>query len=139
MTYAKPLPEPDPDSAPFWEGCHHHRLMLQRCGNCGRHRFPAQRLCPHCRSAEAEWVEASGQGKVFSWIVVRHPVPRDVYAQDVPYVVALVELAEGVRMPSNIIDCKPEDVVAGMPVSVTFKDVTPDITLPLFRPEARTA
>ena len=71
---------------------------------------------------------------MFSWIVVRHPVPRDVYAQDVPYVVALIELAEGVRIPSNIVGCVPEDVTAGMPVSVTFRAVTPDITLPLFQP-----
>lgn len=139
MTYAKPLPEPDPNSAPFWEGCHRHRLMLQRCGHCARHRFPAQRLCPHCRSAEAEWVEASGEGTVFSWIVVRHPVPREVFGQDVPYVVALIDLAEGVRMPSNIVGCAPEEVTAGMPVSVVFKDVTADISLPLFTPEVRGA
>jgi uncharacterized OB-fold protein len=109
---------------------------LQRCGDCGRYRFPAARLCPHCRSARSEWVAASGNGTIFSWIVVRHPVPRDVYAGDVPYVVALVELDEGVRMPSNVVGCTPEEIYAGMPVSVVFRQVTPQVTLPLFTPRA---
>ena len=75
---------------------------------------------------------------MFSWIVVRHPVPRDIYAQDVPYVVALVELVEGVRIPSNIVECTPEDISAGMPVKVVFRPVTADITLPLFEPTKAT-
>jgi uncharacterized OB-fold protein len=133
-TYAKPLPVPDPDSALFWAGCRERRLMLQRCGGCGQHRFPANQMCPHCRSTEAEWVQASGKGTVFSWIVVRHPVPRDIYAGDVPYIVALVALAEGVRMPTNIIGCAPEAVTADMAVTVGFETVTPEITLPRFRP-----
>tara|TARA_R110000868_G_scaffold194564_4_gene440082 strand:+ start:245 stop:451 length:207 start_codon:yes stop_codon:yes gene_type:complete len=67
---------------------------------------------------------------------VRHPVPKDVYALDVPYVVALVELDEGVRMPTNIIDCLPEDVKADMRVQVAYRDVTDEITLPVFAPAA---
>jgi uncharacterized OB-fold protein len=134
--YQKPLPAPDPDSQPFWEGCRAHRLLLQRCTACGRCRFPAAPFCPDCQSRESEWVAASGRGTVFSWIVVRHPVPKDVYAGDVPYVVALVELAEGVRMATNIVGCAPEAVVAGLPVEVTFEDVTAEITLPRFRPAA---
>jgi uncharacterized OB-fold protein len=111
--------------------------MLQRCGECGHVRFPPTRFCAKCRSVECEWIESKGHGRVFSWIVVRHPVPRDVYAQEVPYVVALIELDEGVRIPSNIIDCKPDDVSAGMPVSVVFRAVTPEVTLPLFQPVTR--
>jgi uncharacterized OB-fold protein len=65
---------------------------------------------------------------------VRHPVPKEVYAGDVPYIVALVALDEGVRMPTNIVECKPEDVTADMPVSITFRDVTPEIALPVFKP-----
>lgn len=135
-SYDKPLPEADPDSQPFWEGCRAHRLMLQRCADCGAFRFPASRHCPHCRSTRAEWLPAKGEGSVFSWIVVVHPVPGDVYAAEVPYVVALVELAEGVRMATNIVGCDPHGIEARMPVEVVFDDVTPEITLPRFRPAA---
>ncbi|MCC7273772.1 MAG: OB-fold domain-containing protein [Alphaproteobacteria bacterium] len=134
--YGKPLPVPDADSRHFWAGCRSHRLLLQRCRSCGTHRFPAGALCPACRSREADWIESRGRGTVFSWITVRHPVPRDVYAADVPYVVALVDLEEGVRMATNIVGCAPEEVTAGMPVEVAFEDVTAEISLPRFRPAA---
>lgn len=139
MSYAKPLPVADSETRPFWDACQSGKLTIQRCISCGHVRFPPTRFCSKCRSAECEWIESKGQGRVFSWIVVRHPVPRDVYAKDVPYVVALIELDEGVRIPSNIVDCTPEDVTAGMPVSVTFRAVTPEITLPLFQPVAKSA
>lgn len=132
--YGKPIPVPDPNSAPFWAGCRESRLLIQHCEACGRNQFPPSQVCAHCGAGGLSWNEASGTGKVFSWIVVRHPVPKPVYAQDVPYVVALVELAEGVRMPSNIIGCPPEDVVADMPVRVTFRQVTDEVVLPLFEP-----
>jgi len=134
MTYAKPLPVPDPESRPFWEGCRDHKLLIVRCKSCGTNRFPATSYCFNCQSPDFDWVESRGRGKVFSWIVVRHPVPRDVYADDVPYVVALVTLDEGVRMTTNIVDCPPEDVRADMAVQVGFRDVTPDISLPVFSP-----
>jgi uncharacterized OB-fold protein len=134
MSYDKPLPVLDPESTPFWEACRGHRLKIVKCGDCGQLRFPPTSFCPNCNSNRVEWVEASGKGTVFSWIVVRHPVPKDVYAGDVPYVVALVTLEEGVRMPTNIVGCAPEDVTASMPVVVQFRDVTPEITLPVFAP-----
>lgn len=139
MTYAKPLPEPDIESRPFWDAAREHRLVIQRCLDCGAHRFPAATFCAACRSDRSEWVQASGKGRVFSWIVVNHPVPKDVYGPDVPYVVALVTLEEGVRLVSNIVGCDPSAVVADMPVRVTFDDVTDKISLPRFRPEASRA
>ena len=138
MSYPKPLPVLDPETRPFWEACRQGRLLLQRCAECGHLRFPPTRFCSRCNSAKCDWIESKGEGIVFSWIVVRHPVPRDIYAQDVPYVVALVELAEGVRIPSNIVKCTPEDISAGMPVKVVFRPVTADITLPLFEPTKAT-
>lgn len=132
--YLKPLPVPDPDSQPFWQGCKQHKLLLRRCLECRRFRFPPGPVCPHCRSRQSEWSEASGLGQVFSWIVVHHPVPKEVYAAEVPYVVALIELEEGVRMASNVIACPPAEIVAGMPVRVSFEDVTEAISLPKFRP-----
>ncbi len=134
MSYPKPLPVLDPETRPFWEACRAGRLMLQRCAGCGHTRFPPTKFCARCNSPEHEWIESRGHGRVFSWIVVRHPVPREVYAGDVPYVVALITLDEGVRIASNIIGIAPEDVKAEMPVRVVFREATPEITLPLFEP-----
>jgi len=131
--YAKPLPVPDSESTPFWDGMREGRLMLQRCASTGEHLFPPVTFCPGSLE-RPEWVQVSGKGTVFSWIVVRHPVPRDVYADDVPYVVALVTLDEGCRMTGNIFDCPPDEVRAGMPVEIVFNRVTNEITLPAFRP-----
>jgi len=135
MSHAgKPVPVPDVDSAPFWNGCREHRLLIERCAECGVPRFPPSGMCPHCRSNKVEWLKACGRGKVFSWIVVNHPVPKDIYRLDVPYVVALVELEEGVRMPTNIVGCDPGAIRADMPVEVAFEDVSAELTLPKFRP-----
>lgn len=134
MTYAKPLPVPDVETRPFWDACREGRLTLQRCTNCGHRRFPPTFYCAKCNSAEHEWIESTGRGRVFSWIVVRHPVPREIYAVDVPYVVALIELDEGVRIASNIVGIEPEEVTANMAVRAIFKPVTPDVTLPIFEP-----
>jgi uncharacterized OB-fold protein len=92
-------------------------------------------MCPHCQHLESEWVKLSGKGKVYSFVIVRranHPG----FAKDAPYVVAIIETDEGTRYTSNIIGCKPEEVYIDMPVEVVFEDVTPEITLPKFRPAA---
>jgi hypothetical protein len=75
-------------------------------------RFPPGPQCLQCGCESSTGSNASGRARVYSWIVVRHPVPAPIYAGDVPYVVALVELEEGVRMPTNIVDCAPEAVAA---------------------------
>ena len=82
---------------------------------------------------QSKWVAASGRGRLYSWIVVRHPIPREIYAGEVPYVVALVDLEEGVRIATNMTSV-PEDLTGDMPVEVVFDDVTPELTLPRFRP-----
>lgn len=133
--YNKPLPVPDSESTPFWDGMREGRLMLQRCASSGDHLFPPVTFCPGSLE-RPEWTQASGKGTVFSWIVVRHPVPRDIYAGEVPYIVAIVALDEGCRMTGNIVGCAPEEVRAGMPVEIVFNRVTPEITLPAFRPAA---
>ncbi len=132
-TYNKPLPVPDPESTPYWDGMREGRLMVQKCASTGEHLFPPVTFCPGSLE-KPEWVEAKGRGKVFSWIVVRHPVPKDIYADEVPYVVALVTLDEGCRMTGNIVGCEPEDVRADMEVEIVYNRVTPEITLPAFRP-----
>jgi uncharacterized OB-fold protein len=134
MSYDKPVPVVDPESRPFWEACRRHELSIPQCLSCGQTRFPPTTFCPHCQSSDTKWLAASGRGTVFSWIVVRHPVPKEVYAPDVPYVVAIVQLAEGVRMVANLEQCDPDAVSADMPVSIGFRDVTAELTLPVFHP-----
>ena len=134
----RPRPHPDPDSAPFWAGLAEGRLLLQQCRACARHRFPPAETCPHCRGVEAEWQPAGGNGRVYSWIVVRHPVPAEVFADEVPYVVALIDLDEGVRIVSNLVGIEPEAVRDGMPVRLTFRDSGGRV-LHAFRPEEETA
>ena len=137
IPYNKPVPVEDPDSAPFWAGCRDHQLLVQHCLHCGTPRYPARPHCYECQSTRHEWRAASGLGSVYSWIVVHHPVPKDIYAGDVPYVVALIDLDEGVRVASNIIDCDPAAISDGMRVAVLFEQVTPQVTLPKFRPAGR--
>lgn len=136
MSYAKPLPVPDPQTQPFWDGCRAGKLLIQRCGTCGTHRFPPTGVCAACGSEATEWVAATGRGKVFSWIVVELPIPKATYAQDVPYAVALVDLEEGVRMATNVVGCDPYAITAGMPVRVRFDAVTEEISLPRFVPDS---
>jgi uncharacterized OB-fold protein len=137
MEYTKPVPVIDHLSEQFWAGCREHQLRLQRCLACKARRFPAGPECRECGSPDAEWVVCEGRARVYSWIVVRHPVPADIYAAEVPYVVALVEFDDGVRMPTNIVGCSPEEITAGMEVDVSFNDISDTITLPVFRPVVR--
>ncbi len=134
MSNPKPMPAPDHLTSAFWAACKKHELRIQRCLECGSVRFPPGPVCLQCRSSNADWLLCKGVGKVYSWIVVRHPIPADIYASEVPYVVALIDLDEGVRMPSNIIGCDPNSVVAEMRVKVEFQDASDTVTLPRFRP-----
>ena len=134
--YKKPLPIPSQLSEPFWAACKNHELKIQRCQSCGAFRFPPAILCPECLSREVEWQKVSGRGKIFSFVVYRrlyHPA----FKADLPYTVAVIELEEGARLLSNIVDISPEKVRCDMPVEVIFQDVTPEVTLPKFRPLSR--
>jgi uncharacterized OB-fold protein len=133
--YAKPLPQVTREMAPFFEGARHHQLVVQRCRSCGTHRFPARDLCSRCLSREAEWAPVSGRGTVFSWAVM-HQVYHPGFAAEVPYAVVVIELEEGARLVSNLVDCPVAAIEIGMPVEVVFEDVTPEVTLPKFRPRA---
>ena len=131
----KPLPRPTEDSAPFWEAAHKGELRMQRCGDCGHIRFPPALLCARCLSERAEWVALSGRGTVFSWIVV-HQSQHPAFNTDVPYNVAIIELEEGPRLHTNIVDCANDRIYIGMPVEVTFARVSDDTALVKFRPRA---
>jgi hypothetical protein len=131
----KPLPQVTPAMAPFWEAARRHELVVQRCRGCGARRFPARELCSQCLSREAEWERVSGRGTVFSVAVV-HQALHPGFAAEVPYAVVVVELEEGPRMISNLLGVAPHEIRIGLPVEVVFEDVTPEITLPKFRPRA---
>lgn len=135
MKDKRPMPKVNSDNRPFWNGCRGHELRFQKCGTCGRVRWPPSGICPACHSDSTGWIVSGGRGRVFSFAVYRtafHPGFQDA----VPYVVALVELDEGPLMISNIIDCTPEDVTCDMTVEVTWEDISEEFSLPKFRPAA---
>lgn len=129
----KPLPGVTEDGAPYWEGCRQGELRIQRCDACQHLRFPPALVCPKCLAAEHTWVAMSGRATIWSFIVVHRPQHPGFFA-DAPYNVAVVELAEGIRLHTNVVDCANEELHIGMPVEVTFQKVDDEITLPKFRP-----
>jgi uncharacterized OB-fold protein len=124
--YAGFRPEVTEIDAPFWEGVRSGRLLLQVCGACGAHRFPPSLMCPRCHARAAGWTEAAGRGTVYSFTVVRR-APTPAYDHLVPYVLAQVELEEGVRITSTLAD--PEGVRVGAAVRVVFEQAAPDLVL----------
>ncbi len=133
--YRKPLPTVTPWSAPFWEGCRRGELLIQKCQTCGALNFYPKLYCAECLSSNLEWVKSAGRGKVYSYMVVYAFQPTE-FTEDVPYVVAIIDLDEGVRMMSNIVGCDPETVRCDMRVEVVFERATDAFTLPKFRPAA---
>jgi uncharacterized OB-fold protein len=133
--YKKPLPRVDEESKGFWEACQRHELYVQKCRNCGALRYYLRALCPTCLSDEVEWVLSSGRGTVYTYTVTQQNQAAG-FREELPYVLAYVELEEGVRILTNIVGCAPEDVRIGMGVEVVFEDVTSEATLPKFKPTA---
>lgn len=133
MAWEKPLPKPTALSQPFWDGTKQHELWLQRCDVCGSFRFPPLVLCRECLAEEHQWTAVSGKATVYSYVIQHRPA-TPAFADDLPYVVAEVELHEGPLMLTNIVGCDPSDVYVGMPVEVTFVDASDEITLYPFKP-----
>ena len=131
-TASKPLPLPDEASRPFYDAAMRGALMLMRCNACGTSRFPSRESCDECLSPDYEWYEASGLGTVRTFGVM-HQRYHPGFADELPYVIAIVELAEGPRLPANLRDVRNEDVHVGMPVVVSFEQYD-DVAIPRFRP-----
>ena len=125
-------PVPNEDSHPFWDGCRNGKLLLQQCQACGNVRYPPRPMCPTCSALTSEWVEAVGRGRIYSWVVAHHAA-HPALADEVPYNIVLVELEEGPRMVSNLLDVAPEVIAPNDPVEVVFVRVDEDLTLPQFR------
>ena len=126
-----PRPRPSLSDAPFWEYARRRELRLQRCSSCRAWRFPPAPVCDQCLSPEAEWAPLSGRGTIYSWIVFhRQYFP----ALPPPYNVASVELAEGPLFIGNVINVPDDAITIGLPVRVAWREVAPDLVLPVFEP-----
>lgn len=133
--YQGPLPVKQPESDFYWEKAQAHELWLRRCNTCKRAYFYPRDFCPYCGSRDVAWMRASGRGTLHTFAIV-HRAPVPAFRDHVPFVVAMVDLEEGARMPTNLVDVEPdpEHIKVGMAVEVAFADVTDEITLPVFRP-----
>lgn len=130
-----PLPVPDGEGAPFWEYLHAGELRIQRCAGCARLQHPPRVRCPSCGSFEHDWAPVSGRGTVYSFVVT-HQAIHSAFEGHLPYVTALVQLAEGPRLVTNLPGVAVDEVEIGMPVEVDLVRVSEEITLPLFRRSA---
>jgi len=129
----KPVPRVTADSAEFWRFCAEGRLMLRSCADCGNIFFYPRILCPACMSSNLIWTQASGAGTVHAVTIV-HRAPGEAFRADVPYTVALIDLAEGPRLMSNIVHYPPSDVHIGMAVRLVFEPRAEGIVIPQFTP-----
>ncbi len=128
----KPLPVVTEESRPFWEGCRQGKLLLQYCQQCQRYQFYPRLYCMQCGSNALRWVEASGRGVIYSYTIIRQSKSPE-FMNDTPYNVAIVQLEEGPRMLSNIVDADPSELEVDLPVTVVFDQVSEGISLPRFR------
>ena len=129
----KPLPAITAENRPFWEGCKQGKLLLQFCAACQQYQFYPRLYCMHCGAQEPDWVEASGRGVIYSYTIIRQNKSPE-FRDDVPYNVALIQLDEGPRMMSSVVEITPDDLRVDLPVVVVFDSITDEISLPRFRP-----
>jgi uncharacterized OB-fold protein len=125
---------PSPSTEPFWAAAAQHRLVLPRCTVCGTFRLPPSPFCWKCRAQDVEWVEHDGAGTVYSYTVIRHAVIPQV-RDALPLIAAVVELpgTGGCRLIGNLVDCEPEAVRIGAPVTLDWYDVRDGTSIPVFR------
>jgi uncharacterized OB-fold protein len=127
------LPVPDDETQPFWDAAREGKLLIKRCADCGRAHFYPRPFCPFCWSAAVSWEAASGQAALYTWSVVHHnDLPP--FSERIPYVAAVVDLAEGPRMMTNVVDCDPDRLEVGMRLHVAYRELADDVTVPVFTP-----
>lgn len=131
----RPLPQPTLITQPYWDAARAHRLVIQECAHCKTRQFYPREFCTACLSGDIEWIECGGKGAVYTYTVNRR-ASNAALSDKVPYVVASIDLDEGVRMMANIVGCPPEAVRIGSRVRVCFEQVSDEITLPQFTLEA---
>ncbi len=132
----RPLPSPNPGTAPYWKAAREHKLVLPRCSSCGKfHSYP-RALCPFCSSSQLEWQQCSGRGVIYSFTEVFR-APSKGFAEDVPYIVAIVALDEGPHLMTRLPNADKDKVKIDARVMVDFEDIDDETALPLFRISAQ--
>ena len=127
------LPAADDDTRPYWDAARAGRLLVKRCADCGAAHFYPRPFCPRCWSSAVSWEEASGRAVLYTWSVVHHnDLPP--FSDRLPYVAAVVDLAEGPRMMTNVVDCDEEQLRVGMPLQVAYREIAEHVTIPVFVP-----
>ncbi len=129
--YLKLVPEPTPDSMPYWKGLNEGKLMLQECARCWKVRHYPRPLCDVCHSLEVRWVEASGRGAIHSWTITHHPF-HDAYRSNLPFTLVTVDLEEGVRILARLHAPADTRLEIGTLVRLVFEEAKPGLTLPGF-------
>jgi len=122
-------------SSPFWEGAQNGEVRIQQCRDCGNKMYPPRVYCTHCLSANIDWIKCSGKGILYAYSTIyEEPPPRVAKFLSSPYTLALVDLEEGVRMLTNIVECKPDELKCDMKVEVVFHDIGEGVNLVWFKP-----
>ncbi len=129
----RPAPILTDDNRFYWDAAREGRLVTQRCQRCGRLRHPPRPMCPECHSLEFEIIDLVGEGVVYSYAILHHPQNP---AFEYPVIAALIDLVEGVRVLSNLVDIEPEDIAIGMPVTVAFRPTRYNGAVAVFKPKA---
>jgi hypothetical protein len=127
------LPTIEEESRPFWDAAREGRFLIARCSACGRaHHYPRP-FCPFCWSEDVAWEDASGRATLYthSTVYLNDLAP---FREALPYVAAVVDLEEGPRVMTQLVDCPPDELRIGMPLTVAFRELTDEVTAPVFRP-----
>ncbi len=127
-----PLPQPTEEAVPFFEALKEGELRLPKCARCARLSFPPRAMCPDCQSFDFEWARVSGRGTIYSYVVTHQPI-HPALVDHTPFATVEVELEEGPRITSNLVDVPPDAIEIGMAVEVVFEVIDDEVTLPLFR------
>jgi uncharacterized OB-fold protein len=131
----KPIPETQPWSERFWEGTKQGKLLIQVCNDCKSKIFYPRKFCPECWSGNLDWIEASGKATILTFSTA-YSMVEPKFMDELPYTIAYVDLEEGIRMMTRIVDCKPEDIHFDMDVEVIFHERN-GYFLPYFRPAGK--
>ena len=132
MELTRPLPIPTPTTQPFWDAIRDNKVMLQQCDDCSKWVFYPRTNCPHCLSNQLTWRQASGDATIYSFTIARRPTAPH-FVDEIPQLIAVVELPEGVRMNTLIVNAEPHDLRVGMPLKPSFRKMNGE-TLLCFEP-----